>query len=265
MPLVRRTRATLRSAEVGFFGVVVYSRVQTPRRWGEPFNAGVLVFSTLSSRPLRTSWLIVGMGGLDLLPALGRALKSLFCAVVLGGAGPARSPPGRGRQPPSGPRGRACRPSPEPAVVDGPDSVAPRDSAPPSPAFTGGTPVAGRQSLWTPRRTANGSRPRAPWARLTTIPARKWPVQTGSPCRPGHISAPAGAGRHPGQRRASRTSSRGGPACGPRHRTAPGAVPGCPPLGGTGAQLSYPRITVSSLGNTHCSRRSRCTPIPRAS
>src|SRR5436305_14836768 len=81
MPLVRRTRATLRSAEFGFFGVVVYTRVQTPRRWGEPFNAGVLVFSTLSSRPLRTSWLIVGMGGLDLLPALGRALSS--CSEVV--------------------------------------------------------------------------------------------------------------------------------------------------------------------------------------
>src|SRR3712207_5016760 len=83
MPLVRRTRATLRSAEFGFFGVVVYTRVQTPRRWGEPFNAGVLVFSTLSSRPLRTSWLIVGMGGLDLLPALGwcsRLLRSI-CAL----------------------------------------------------------------------------------------------------------------------------------------------------------------------------------------
>src|SRR3954471_12960615 len=91
MPLVRRTRATLRSAEFGFFGVVVYTRVQTPRRWGEPFNAGVLVFSTLSSRPLRTSWLIVGMGGLDLLPALGRALKVCFRAVVPGGAGPARA------------------------------------------------------------------------------------------------------------------------------------------------------------------------------
>src|SRR3954449_7725930 len=79
MPLVRRTRATLRSAEFGFFGVVVYTRVQTPRRWGEPFNAGVLVFSTLSSRPLRTSWLIVGMGGLDLLPALGRDLDVVLC------------------------------------------------------------------------------------------------------------------------------------------------------------------------------------------
>src|SRR6478672_11955223 len=81
MPLVSRTRATLRSAEFGFFGVVVYTRVQTPRRWGEPFNAGGLVFSTLSPLPLRTSWLIVGMGGLDLLPALGRALSS--CSVVV--------------------------------------------------------------------------------------------------------------------------------------------------------------------------------------
>src|SRR3954447_2702453 len=126
MPLVSRTRATLRSAEFGFFGVVVYTRVHTPRRWGEPFSAGVLVFSTLSSRPLRTSWLIVGMGGLDLLPALGRALDVVLCSwwsgsamvrwcpvvpVLLGG------PPGPGRHPPSGPRGRACCPSPEPAAV----------------------------------------------------------------------------------------------------------------------------------------------------
>src|SRR3954454_7657952 len=105
MPLVSRTRATLRSAEFGFFGVVVYTRVHTPRRWGEPFSAGVLVFSTLSSRPLRTSWLIVGMGGLDLLPALGRARRLVLRVVVLAvgavvlGAGPARTapfwPPGR--------------------------------------------------------------------------------------------------------------------------------------------------------------------------
>jgi hypothetical protein len=31
-PLVSRTRATFRSAEFGFFGVVVKTRVQTPRR-----------------------------------------------------------------------------------------------------------------------------------------------------------------------------------------------------------------------------------------
>src|SRR6478609_719077 len=60
MPEVRRTRATLRRAEFGFFGVVVYTRVQTPRRWGEPFSAGVLFFSTLSCRPFRTSCWIVG-------------------------------------------------------------------------------------------------------------------------------------------------------------------------------------------------------------
>src|SRR5215216_4993168 len=60
MPLVRRTRATLRSAKFGFFGVVVYTRVHTPRRWGEPFSAGVFDLSDLVSRPLRTSWAIVG-------------------------------------------------------------------------------------------------------------------------------------------------------------------------------------------------------------
>jgi len=63
----------------------------------------------------------------------------------------------------TGPRGRACRrPRDRPAVGTG--SVAPRDSAP---------PPAGR-------RTANGSRPRAPWARLTTIPACRRPVKAGS-------------------------------------------------------------------------------------
>src|SRR5690349_6362594 len=60
MPEVSRTRATLRSAEFGFFGVVVKTRVHTPRRWGEPLRAGVLVLSALDSRPLRTSWAIVG-------------------------------------------------------------------------------------------------------------------------------------------------------------------------------------------------------------
>src|SRR5438093_9544622 len=59
-PLVRRTRATLRSAEFGFFGVVVYTRVQTPRRCGEPFSAGVRVFTFGCLRPWRTSCWIVG-------------------------------------------------------------------------------------------------------------------------------------------------------------------------------------------------------------
>src|SRR5882672_6741833 len=66
MPLVRRTRATLRSAEFGFFGVVVYTRVHTPRRCGLPLRAAVLVLETLSRRPLRTSWLMVGIDRLSL-------------------------------------------------------------------------------------------------------------------------------------------------------------------------------------------------------
>jgi hypothetical protein len=41
----------LRSAEFGFFGVFVYTRVQTPRRWGEPFRAGVLLLVTFELRP----------------------------------------------------------------------------------------------------------------------------------------------------------------------------------------------------------------------
>src|SRR5919199_3966015 len=60
MPFVSRTRATLRSAEFGFFGVAVYTRVQTPRFCGAPRRAGVLVFVLGVWRPLRTSWLTVG-------------------------------------------------------------------------------------------------------------------------------------------------------------------------------------------------------------
>ena len=35
MPLVSRTLATFRSAELGFFGVVVYTRTHTPRFCGQ--------------------------------------------------------------------------------------------------------------------------------------------------------------------------------------------------------------------------------------
>src|SRR4051794_37984560 len=61
MPLVRRTRQTLRSAEFGFFGVVVYTRTQTPRFWGQDFRAGEAVLKRAASRPWRMSWLMVGM------------------------------------------------------------------------------------------------------------------------------------------------------------------------------------------------------------
>ena len=72
--LVRRTRAILRRAEFGFFGVIVRTWRQTPRFWGAPgidtwrcrrlFQflrmAGALIFEILRLRPWRTSWLIVG-------------------------------------------------------------------------------------------------------------------------------------------------------------------------------------------------------------
>src|SRR5215813_9807584 len=60
-PLVRRTFATLRSAEFGFLGVVVYTRVHTPRFCGEPASAGTLLLAGRRIRALRTNWLIVGI------------------------------------------------------------------------------------------------------------------------------------------------------------------------------------------------------------
>src|SRR5579863_4696712 len=39
---------------------MVCTRVQTPRRWGAPFRAGVFVLSVLDSRPSRTSCWMVG-------------------------------------------------------------------------------------------------------------------------------------------------------------------------------------------------------------
>src|ERR1035437_1091941 len=58
---VRRTRATLRSAEFGFLGVVVYTRVHTPRLNGFALRAGALSLRATSRRLWRTSWLIVGI------------------------------------------------------------------------------------------------------------------------------------------------------------------------------------------------------------
>src|SRR5256714_4292025 len=98
--LVSRTRATLRSAEFGFLGVVVYTRVHTPRRWGLPLSAGVLVLPTLSSRPLRTSCWIVGTDSpCSLVLSLRRS------CLLRGGAGSCSVLPaarGLGRPPRSG-------------------------------------------------------------------------------------------------------------------------------------------------------------------
>src|ERR1700730_1789163 len=60
-PLVRRTLATLRSAEFGFFGVVVYTRVQTPRFCGDCCSAGTFLRDFCTVRGVAISWLIVGI------------------------------------------------------------------------------------------------------------------------------------------------------------------------------------------------------------
>ena len=54
-PLVRRTLATLRIAEFGFFGVVVYTRVQTPRFCGHCSRCMDFERFTLGCRGLRIS------------------------------------------------------------------------------------------------------------------------------------------------------------------------------------------------------------------
>src|SRR5664279_150931 len=103
MPPEMRTRATFRSAEFGFFGVVVYTRVHTPRRCGAAvfflrpcpdLRPGVESFFGLDVRPLRTSWLVVGIRR-EMLAAPGRRR-----AAARGAAGRFRRPDGRRVRPP---------------------------------------------------------------------------------------------------------------------------------------------------------------------
>src|ERR1700745_66553 len=70
-PLVRRTLATLRSAELGFFGVVVYTRVQPPRFCGDCCSAGTFLRDFCTTRGLAISWLIVGMSAFTLYRSRG--------------------------------------------------------------------------------------------------------------------------------------------------------------------------------------------------
>src|SRR3954451_14255687 len=77
-PLVRRTLATLRSAEFGFFGVVVYTRVQTPRFCGDCCNAGTFLRDFCTIRGLAISWLIVGMSAFTLYFARDRYRRREF-------------------------------------------------------------------------------------------------------------------------------------------------------------------------------------------
>src|SRR6478735_11947278 len=112
IPLVNRTRAILRSAEFGFFGVTVATRVQTPRLCGAAtaflrpcpdLRPGVVVFFLGRLRPLRTSWFVFGTAAHGSgLPLSGRGRA---------GRRPASGPPPRRarrrsplRAPPSRPR-----------------------------------------------------------------------------------------------------------------------------------------------------------------
>src|SRR3954452_6535082 len=106
MPPEMRTRATLRSAEFGFLGVVVYTRVQTPRRWGAAtfflrplpdFRPGVASFLDLGWRPLRISCAVLvirrGMLAAVTPPAPWRraALRPAWTRVIRAGAGRSRT------------------------------------------------------------------------------------------------------------------------------------------------------------------------------
>ena len=59
--LVNLTLATLRMAEFGFLGVVVYTRTHTPLRCGHELSAGALLFSICRFLPFRTNCWIVGI------------------------------------------------------------------------------------------------------------------------------------------------------------------------------------------------------------
>ena len=54
-PLVRRTLATFRMAELGFFGVRVYTCRHTPRLNGQFYSAGEVVLDFTFTRPFRTN------------------------------------------------------------------------------------------------------------------------------------------------------------------------------------------------------------------
>src|SRR5690606_23716474 len=59
LPLVNLTLATLRIAEFGFFGVVVYTRVHTPRRGGRESKAPELLFLVILALRFRPTCEIV--------------------------------------------------------------------------------------------------------------------------------------------------------------------------------------------------------------
>lgn len=61
IPFVRRIRAIFRSAELGFLGDWVRTRMQTPRFCGHLSSAGEAVLVFILDRPALTNWFMVGI------------------------------------------------------------------------------------------------------------------------------------------------------------------------------------------------------------
>src|SRR3989338_9507429 len=61
MPFVNLTLATFLNAELGFFGVCVFTCKHTPLFCGQLFSAGDFVFFFFSVLPNLINWLIVGI------------------------------------------------------------------------------------------------------------------------------------------------------------------------------------------------------------
>src|SRR5262249_27200999 len=163
IPLVRRTRATLRSAEFGFFGVVVYTRTHTPRFCGEDISAGAVVLRRCLSRPLFTSWLMVGIENCDILETESR--KSSEIPEFLRDRGPrtgARRRRGRARRgagrsgAPAERRRRSAAGSPSSHLLENP-----RESALSGPRRTGAACSASRPPSRPRARRRSTARSRA--------------------------------------------------------------------------------------------------------
>src|SRR5579884_3279815 len=105
-PFVSRTRAILRSAEFGLRGVVVETRVQTPRFCGAPASAGVFTFGFFQARPLRISWLTVGTVRLGLAFGSYAGRQPAGAQHLPGRGGMVAETAGKGRRP-CAPGGRA--------------------------------------------------------------------------------------------------------------------------------------------------------------
>ena len=82
-PLVSLTLATLRIAELGFLGVVVYTRVQTPRFCGHCSKCCDLDLLILGCLGLRISCCIVGIQVTPYISIYGRTTEAVQLKIAL--------------------------------------------------------------------------------------------------------------------------------------------------------------------------------------